>query len=129
MGKVDAGGVARLGIVVEREGLADLEFLRAVAERADAQLRPLQIGEDADRPPNLLLDCRGCAPTSVRISAWSVWLMLIRKTSAPASNSLRIIASSEEAGPSVARILTFRLRLIWSPFQRRRPRRSWRDRR
>ena len=53
--------------------------------------------------------------TSVRISAWSAWLILMRKTSAPASNSALIICSSDEAGPSVARILTLRLRLIDSP--------------
>ena len=38
--------------------------------------------------------------------------MLMRKTSAPASNSRRIIALSEEAGPSVARILMRRRRLM-----------------
>ena len=51
-------------------------------------------------------------PTSVRIRSWSVWLILMRKTSAPASNSFFSIASVEEAGPMVARILTLRLRLI-----------------
>ena len=40
--------------------------------------------------------------------------MLMRNTSAPASNSLRIIALSEEAGPSVATILMRRRRLIAS---------------
>src|SRR3954469_6380513 len=50
--------------------------------------------------------------TSSRIFSCEVWLMLIRKTSAPASNSLRIIALSEEAGPSVARILMRRCRLM-----------------
>src|SRR5689334_8362188 len=50
--------------------------------------------------------------TSSRILSCGVWLMLMRKTSAPASNSLRIIALSEEAGPSVARILIRRSRLM-----------------
>src|ERR1700761_8864798 len=53
--------------------------------------------------------------TSSRILSCGVWLMLMRKMSAPASNSLRIIALSEEAGPRVARILIRRSRLMaWS---------------
>src|SRR6266536_2173497 len=50
--------------------------------------------------------------TNSRILSCEVWLILMRKTSAPASNSLRIIALSEEAGPSVARILIRRSRLM-----------------
>src|SRR5215813_5626507 len=50
--------------------------------------------------------------TISRILSCGVWLMLMRNTSAPASNSLRIIALSEEAGPRVARILMRRRRLI-----------------
>src|SRR6185295_11369238 len=50
--------------------------------------------------------------TSSRILSCGVWLILMRNTSAPASNSLRIIALSEEAGPRVARILMRRRRLI-----------------
>src|SRR5205807_9491705 len=54
--------------------------------------------------------------TSSRILSCEVWLMLMRNTSAPASNSLRIIALSEDAGPRVARILMRRSRLIaWAP--------------
>src|SRR5580765_7560834 len=54
--------------------------------------------------------------TSSRILSCGVWLMLIRNTSAPASNSLRIIALSDDAGPRVARILIRRSRLIaWAP--------------
>src|ERR1700710_726089 len=52
--------------------------------------------------------------TSSRILSCEVWLILMRKTSAPASNSRRIIALSEEAGPRVARILMRRRRLISS---------------
>src|SRR6059058_5472231 len=53
--------------------------------------------------------------TSSRILSCEVWLMLMRKTSAPASNRRRIIALSEDAGPSVARILIRRRRLMaWS---------------
>src|SRR3954470_3820106 len=50
--------------------------------------------------------------TNSRILSCGVWLMLMRKTSAPASNRRRIIALSEEAGPRVARILIRRSRLI-----------------
>src|SRR6266702_6972940 len=50
--------------------------------------------------------------TNSRILSCGVWLMLMRNTSAPASNSLRIIARSDEAGPRVARILIRRRRLI-----------------
>ena len=50
--------------------------------------------------------------TSARRRGWSVWLMLIRNMSAPASNRRLITDFSEEAGPSVARTLTFRVRLI-----------------
>src|SRR3954464_12004851 len=54
--------------------------------------------------------------TSSRILSCGVWLMLMRNTSAPASNSLRIIALSDDAGPRVARILIRRSRLIaWAP--------------
>src|SRR5712675_1557182 len=48
--------------------------------------------------------------TSSRIVSCEVWLILMRKTSAPASNRRRIIALSEDAGPSVARILMPRRR-------------------
>ena len=59
----------------------------AVGELADAQLRPLQVGQNADRPAERSSTAR-MRPTSVRISSWSVWLILMRNTSAPASNSL-----------------------------------------
>src|SRR5208282_2126075 len=44
--------------------------------------------------------------------------MLMRKTSAPASNRLRMTAWSEEAGPSVATTLVRRCRLIGFGFRR-----------
>src|ERR1700681_2616823 len=50
--------------------------------------------------------------THFLIFSCEVWLILMRKTSAPASNSRRIMALSEEAGPSVARILIRRRRLM-----------------
>src|SRR5215470_4975674 len=50
--------------------------------------------------------------TSSRILSCGVWLILMRKMSAPASNRRRIIALSEDAGPRVARILIRRSRLM-----------------
>src|SRR5215831_14918405 len=50
--------------------------------------------------------------TSSRILSCGVWLMLMRKISAPASNRRRIIARSDDAGPRVARILIRRSRLM-----------------
>src|SRR3977135_1536074 len=50
--------------------------------------------------------------TSSRILSCEVWLILMRNTSAPASNSRLIIALSDDAGPSVARILMRRRRLM-----------------
>ena len=46
----DAGVVARLVPVVEGEGLARLQLHRRVGKLADTQLRPLQVGENTDRP-------------------------------------------------------------------------------
>src|SRR4030088_1662627 len=59
--------------------------------------------------------------TNSRILSCEVWLILMRKTSAPASNRRRVIALSEDAGPSVARILMRRRRLIACLRARRRP--------
>ena len=42
--------------------------------------------------------------------AWSPWLMLTRKASAPARSSAPIISGERLAGPSVASIFTFRPR-------------------
>src|SRR3954471_1744479 len=54
--------------------------------------------------------------TSSRILSCGVWLMLMRNTAAPASDSFRLIALSDDAGPRVARILMRRSRLMaWAP--------------
>ena len=52
------------------------------------------------------------AATSSRMRACVVWLMLMRKTSAPARNRFAIAVLSEDAGPSVATILVRRRRRI-----------------
>ena len=49
MWQVNTSGIAEFRIVVQREGLADGQFFLAIGEFADAQLRSLQIGQDADR--------------------------------------------------------------------------------
>ncbi len=52
-----AGLVAGLlGVEVEAEGLADLQLDAAVLEDADAELRPLQVHQHADRPVEIFLD-------------------------------------------------------------------------
>src|SRR6185312_9124977 len=50
------------------------------------------------------------SPTILRSMSWPVWLILIRKTSTPASNSWRIFSGVFDDGPSVARILVLRRR-------------------
>ena len=48
--------------------------------------------------------------TRSRIASCEAWLMLMRKTSAPAANSPAMVSRSAEAGPRVAMILTRRRR-------------------
>ena len=48
--------------------------------------------------------------TRSRIASCEAWLMLMRKTSAPAANSAARVSRSAEAGPRVAMILMRRLR-------------------
>ncbi len=55
------------------------------------------------------------ARTRSRMASWLAWLMLMRNTSAPASNSRARTAESCEAGPSVARIFTRRILFIFVP--------------
>src|SRR3546814_19424236 len=47
---------ARRLVEIEAEALARLQHHLAVLQVADAQLRSLHVGEDADRPVQLLLD-------------------------------------------------------------------------
>ena len=56
MRKIDARLVAERRIGIEREGVALAQLRRPGLEFADAQLRPLQIDENADRPVVLLLE-------------------------------------------------------------------------
>ena len=50
MRQLHPSGVARRRIGVEDKFLAPVDFGRAVLERAEPQLRTLQIDQDADRP-------------------------------------------------------------------------------
>src|SRR3984957_13725139 len=70
--------------------------------------------------------------TRSRIPSCEAWLMLMRKTSAPAANRAAIVLRSAEAGPRVAMILTRRRRAcngvpptIWRCLRRRSPPRSF----
>ena len=54
--KEDAAGRSRCRVGIEREGLADGNLDRLVGEGAEAKLRALQVGEDADRPALLRAD-------------------------------------------------------------------------
>ena len=56
MRQMHARRVAERRIVVQREDLAWAQRDAAFGELADAQLRPLQVGEYADRPAELFLD-------------------------------------------------------------------------
>ena len=51
--EADAQLVAEFALGVENEAVADFERDLAFLELADADLRPLQVGEDADRPADL----------------------------------------------------------------------------
>ena len=54
MGEVDALGITRRGVGIERKSGALFQQDAALAaELADAQLRALQVGEDADRTAEL----------------------------------------------------------------------------
>ena len=112
MRQVDALGIARRRVGVEHEGVAVFHRRGAAGECAEAQLRPLQIDQDADRPARVASRRCGSWPTSSRMRSWLVWLILMRNTSAPASNSLAIMSALDEAGPRVATILARRRRLI-----------------
>ena len=56
VGQVDPAAVTRGLVQVQAQGLAALQLDLALGEAADAQLRPLQVHEDAQRVVQLLLD-------------------------------------------------------------------------
>ena len=101
--------VAGRRIEVEAKAAAGGDLGPAGGEVAEPELRPLQVGEDADRPAGIGLDLPDVVE-SCRCSSWLPWLKLSRKTSTPASNSARIRSGLALAGPSVATILALRRR-------------------
>ncbi len=107
----DVVRIVRLDLAHEADLLAVLQDARAAGQDAEADFGALQIDQDADRPA-----CLGLLRRIVRCSSASmaceVWLMLMRKTSTPASNRARIFSGLDEAGPSVATILVLRRRLM-----------------
>src|SRR4030095_16493504 len=56
MGQLRALGVALRLVEIETIGAAGLQLDQAAGKGADSQLRSLQIHQDADRTPALLLD-------------------------------------------------------------------------
>ena len=87
------GAAARRGsrrpasrVEVEAERRAFDELHRALGERADAQLRPLQVEQDADRAADSV-SIERIRSSRCLWSACVPWLKLRRNTSAPASNS------------------------------------------
>ena len=56
MRQIDARLAAGGGVAVKDEGLAVLQFGGAAGERAEPELRPLQVDKDADRAAGLFLD-------------------------------------------------------------------------
>ena len=55
MRQIDARLAPRRGVAVKDEGLAALQVGAAAGERAEPQLRPLQVDKDADRAAGLFL--------------------------------------------------------------------------
>ena len=56
MRKEDARGIARFVTIIQRERLPRLQRHLSVGELPDAQLRPLEVGQNADRSAALCLD-------------------------------------------------------------------------
>ena len=96
-----------LSVGSKRKVAPSLRSGAAAAELADAELRPLQVGKDADRPAEGASPLRTAA-CSFLARSYEEWLMLMRNTSTPASNRRSIISGAYDAGPRVATILTRR---------------------
>ena len=70
----------------------------AAVKFAHAEVRALQVGEDADRMP-VALGHPADGVCSARAVSCEEWLMLMRNTSTPARNRRSIISVADEAGP------------------------------
>ena len=103
-------GIAGRGVAIKDEGLAAC----AVRQPSPRKARPgasgpcrstrIPIGRPASSSIARIIATRS------RIPSWEAWLMLMRNTSAPATNRALIVSLSADAGPSVAMILMRRLR-------------------
>ena len=114
MRQVHAVGVARRLAGIEHEALRPSPASPTPSLKASTRsLGPCRSTRMPMGRPNCFSTARMVATRS-RIMSWVEWDMLMRNTSAPASNRRAMVAWSEEAGPSVARIFTRRRRLITS---------------
>ena len=103
-----------VGVGVEREHIALVQLdAAAIANSPTLSFGPCRSTRMAIGRSNSSSIERIIATRS-RIASCEAWLMLMRKTSAPATNRLATTARSVEAGPSVAMILMRRLRRITS---------------
>ena len=112
MRQIDAGRVAELRIGVEREDVALAQLDGAGFEFADPELRVPAGRRECRSAGRTPLRASGSSPRARASPSCEAWLMLMRKTSAPALNRLATTARSAEAGPRVAMILMRRLRRI-----------------
>jgi hypothetical protein len=83
MRQLHASGIALGSIAVEGEALALDQFRAPAGEAPDAELGPLQVGQNGDGAADPGLQ-RPDAPITATFPAWSPWLMLMRNASAPA---------------------------------------------
>ena len=100
---------------IEDEGVAFRQRHRTVCECPTRSFGPCRSTRIPIGRPNSALRSSGSVDTSSRMRSCEVWLMLMRKTSAPARNNARDHTErSEDDGPSVATILVRRWRRISS---------------
>ncbi len=127
MRQIDARLAAGRGVAVEDEGLALAQSTPPPANVPSLSFGPcrstrMPIGRPVSSSTSRIIATRS------RIPSCEAWLMLMRKTSAPAANRAAMVLRSAEAGPRVAMILTRRRRdLQWrsSHDRRRSPPRSF----
>ena len=103
-------------VAIEAEDRSVGDEHAAAAEFADAELRALQVGRGCRSGGGGARRTRARCCTASCAPSCDEWLMLMRNTSTPARNRRSIISGAAEAGPSVATILTRRLRLIFPCF-------------
>ncbi len=110
MGQLNARGVARRRIGVERESVPLVQFGAAVGEQAEPELRPLQVDEHADRPARLLLERADHRDPRAHVVMRGVAHVDAEDVGPAPERATRGPPGSAEAGPRVAMIFTRRLR-------------------